>query len=648
MAKDYRNIKETSRFAQVLEGDIYGGWVTALTASVPEGTLFTEIVNGGIDTTLREVRHEVLGISKGTGDNATFYVNLVGVDTEQSGGTLGAVTNWNVTAFGFGYRSRITYETTTTRNGDPGDGSGFSAQLLSDRKGYAVEIAAVINAGQGYMISDDIEFSGDDGVGVPAQFQPFKIKVTGVNNIGGVTTYTSYALKSVEPSILTILADGDNGIDMFQEFLKKDGTTRYHIDEPIRISGQQLLEESTDFDINCIVTDISYVSHIPTSRLRKEMPFYDNHNIQLLYDRFDKLHFVKVINDIDHSPVQGDGTIVIHDFDGNDYTPDALPQATEFVNYTIEQGNTENAKVIFNFSNDADARYNFTKAEVQADVRDSLGLLVKAVYVSNGSVVVELNSKNQEQGQEYTLPEQIAIPIFIDFYDVLGFNISKRINVFSLSPEASDSDIFATSNYTKWVGDPYLIDEAYHVVLYNEKDFRDRNYGVGNGNINLTNGIYITEIGLPFHLAEGDTNVLTDDQISNFNLAITIQEIVLDNDTITQQYINDNFLVNEEYTINKDVTVTGVRRFNETDPENPNPDRYIFFEIEPFVYTGGSFLVLMYMDGNPINFGWNAGYIDSQAIQQEVLGFSSENSAGQESVVGTFNKLCLAFTHKKV
>jgi hypothetical protein len=101
MAKDYRNIKETSRFAQVLEADIYGGWVTALTASVPEGTLFREIVNGGIDTTLPEVRHEVLGISKGTGDNATFYVNLVGVDTEQSGGTLGAVTNWNVTAFGF-------------------------------------------------------------------------------------------------------------------------------------------------------------------------------------------------------------------------------------------------------------------------------------------------------------------------------------------------------------------------------------------------------------------------------------------------------------------------------------------------------------------------------------------------------------------
>lgn len=422
MAKDYRNIKETSRFAQVLEGDIYGGWVTALTASVPEGTLFREIVNGGIDTTLREVRHEVLGISKGTGDNATFYVNLVGVDTEQSGGTLGAVTNWNVTAFGFGYRSRITYETTTTRNGGPGDGSGFSAQLILDRKKYAVEIASVINAGEGYMISDDIEFSGDDGVGVPAEFQPFKIKVTGVNNIGGVTTYTSYALKSVEPSILTILADGDRGIDMFEEFLEKDGTTRYHIDEPIRISGQQLLEESTDFDINCIVTDISYVSHIPTSRT-KEIPFYDNHNIQLLYDRFDKLHFVKVINDIDHSPVQGDGTIVIHDFDGNDYTPDALPQATEFVNYTIEQGNTENAKVIFNFSNDADARYNFTKAEVQADVEVG----VVSTYVSNGSVVVELNNIYDPQPL-YTLPD-IEIPIFIDFYDVLGFNIQYNENI---------------------------------------------------------------------------------------------------------------------------------------------------------------------------------------------------------------------------
>ena len=428
MAKDYRNIKETSRFAQVLEGDLYGGWVTALTASVPEGTLFTEIVNGGIDTTLPEVRHEVLGTSQGTGDNATFYVNLVGVDTEQSGGTLGTVTNWNVTAFGFGYRSRITYETTTTRNGGPGDGRGFSAQLILNEKRYAVGIATVINAGQGYMISDDIEFY--DSVGVPVGFQPFKIKVTGVNNIGGVTTYTSYALKSVEPSILTILADGEKGISMFEEFLRKDGTTRYHIDEPITISGEQLLELGNgDFDINCIVTDISYVSHIPDSRLRIERPFYDNHNIQLLYDRFDKLHFVKVLNEVYHKPVQNevvieDGKIVIHDFEGNDYTPGALPEATEFVNYTIEQGDTENAKVIFNFSNDADARYNFTKADVQADVEVG----VVSTYVSNGSVVVELNNRYDPQPL-YTLPEQIEIPIFIDFYDVLGFNIQHTENI---------------------------------------------------------------------------------------------------------------------------------------------------------------------------------------------------------------------------
>jgi hypothetical protein len=416
MAKDYRNIKETSRFAQVLEGDIYGGWVTSLTASVPEGTLFREIVNGGIDTTLPEVRHEVLSTSKGTGDNATFYVNLVGVDTEQSGGTLGAVTTWSIERFSrAGYKFDTTYSTTTS-----GSGIGFKAILLLNRSGLAVDIANVINSGSGYVINDLIDFN--IGQGNTEDPNTFLIKVQSVNNIGGVTTFTSYALKSVEPSILTILADGDKGIDMFEEFLRKDGTTRYHIDEPIRISGQQLLEESTDFDINCIVTDISYVSHIPTSRT-KEIPFYDNHNIQLLYDRFDKLHFVKVINDIDHSPVQGDGTIVIHDFDGNDYTPDALPQATEFVNYTIEQGNTENAKVIFNFSNDADARYNFTKAQVQADVEVG----VVSTYVSNGSVVVELNNIYDPQPL-YTLPD-IEIPIFIDFYDVLGFNIQYNENI---------------------------------------------------------------------------------------------------------------------------------------------------------------------------------------------------------------------------
>ena len=112
------------------------------------------------------------------------------------------------------------------------------------------------------------------------------------------------------------------------------------------------------------------------------------------------------------------------DFEGNDYTPGALPEATEFVNYTIEQGNTENAKVIFNFSNDADARYGYTEADVQADVEVG----VVSTYVSNGSVVVELNNRYDPQPL-YTLPEQIEIPISIDFYDVLGFNIQHTENI---------------------------------------------------------------------------------------------------------------------------------------------------------------------------------------------------------------------------
>ena len=220
------------------------------------------------------------------------------------------------------------------------------------------------------------------------------------------------------------------------------------------------------------------------------------------------------------------------------------------------------------------------------------------------------------------------------------------INVFSLSPDAADSDFFGpglgASNYSKWTGSPYLLDNAYHVVLYNEKDLKDRY------NVDLSNGVYITEIGLPLHLAEGDEYVLTDEEISSFNVAITIKEISSDITRIDQQYIYDNYFVNGDFDINRDTTVTGVRRFNQINPGQENPDRYIFFEIEPFVYTNQTFLVFMYINGNPVDTGWSAGYFDSQGEQQEFLGFSSANVFGESSAVGTSNKLCLAFTEKKV
>lgn len=35
MERQDKNIKNGSRYSQILEGDIYGGWVTALTAPFP-------------------------------------------------------------------------------------------------------------------------------------------------------------------------------------------------------------------------------------------------------------------------------------------------------------------------------------------------------------------------------------------------------------------------------------------------------------------------------------------------------------------------------------------------------------------------------------------------------------------------------------
>lgn len=421
MGKGITNIKEGSRYSQIFEADIYGGWVTAVTASVPEGILFTAIANGGIDTSLSEVSHEVQVVTKGNGENATFTVNLEGVDFDEGGAKTGVVASWFNLGKGSGYRSETVYETSTN-----GSGVGFSAILLVDRNGFALEIANVINYGSGYNVGDIISFDN------PESRNPYTIQVKSITeSSGGGKTYTSWRLKSVTPTILTKMQD-KNGLETFQTFLRTPGTTKFHIDEVIRIPAEQLLETSVEYNIDCTVTDISYVNNIPSGKTR--LPLINNANLTVLYDRWDKRHLIKVVNDGGYEYHHSRSAVFIHDFDGNDYTPSVLPEPTEPTNYTLtfEEDINPNAKIIIEFTNgdttiDVEQKYGRDSYELNNTVG------VMNTYSIDGKLVIEVNYPEPPYSQNFRIPRDTNLSFIVNCYDSLGYSISTQVDVYIAS-----------------------------------------------------------------------------------------------------------------------------------------------------------------------------------------------------------------------
>lgn len=638
MKKVRTNITESTRFAQIMEANIYGGWVTAVTASVPEGTLFRNIVNGGIDSSQSQVQHPVQVYSNGNGENTQFMVNLEGVDFEEGGFVRGVVEGYYIMRYGSGYSEGVVYQTIAKNKMDQIlPGTGFSATLQLDRRRTVVGISSVINKGSGYNVGDLIFFL-IDGEEPPLAF------MIGVGTTSEAESpsrrYISYALKSVEPT--TIKNIREKGQESFNEFINQAGTTRFHVDEQIIIPPDQLLEDNKENQIICTVTDISYVNQLDWKRKK---PFYDDVSIKVLYDKYDKKHFVRLVNEVIHTPVQGDGTVVVHDFDGVDYKPTPLPDPTEYLSFTIVDGTeTENSKIILNFSNDIDPKFMDPKVYLSTsqELFDGAGFQIMDTYVLNGNIVIEVNQNDPKAN--HRIPRQVVIEFFIDCYDILGFYVEARPKIFNPGNDAEDVDIYPKKGYNKFNGAPYLINEAYHAVVYKEKTLLDNEY-----DIDFTYGNYITEIGLPFHLLNGDSDsgdILKDDEISNFYLSVKIlysgYEAV---ESIDQEFVNNNFIKDGVFNtkiLNTDVNSTGEVRFA------VDGDRYVFFQIDPFIYNGGNFTVIMYMAGSPINGGWSAGTIESSGSSEEALGFNESNNFQlRESAVGVDRKIALAFTRKK-
>ena len=104
--------------------------------------------------------------------------------------------------------------------------------------------------------------------------------------------------------------------------------------------------------------------------------------MQILFDKYSKQHFVRITEE--------DGTIIDHDFDGNDFVPDELPEDNSFTGYTIENIGNGVSKLIFEWSNDISSTDILTVSDI-----DSEGsFTIQDTYVENGKLVVEiLNDK---------------------------------------------------------------------------------------------------------------------------------------------------------------------------------------------------------------------------------------------------------------
>lgn len=298
MATQFTTITEGSRAAQIMAADIYGGWVSGITASKTEGRSFTGITNLVEDLSQREQILNVVGVSKGTGENCPLVALFEGVDYEGSGG--GEVLEVKLENSETGFKARTNYEATG------GTGTGLVLQFVVDRSGTIVSVAAIVNPGTGYSIGDKVTFTNT--AGGKATFSA-NFVVTDIEM--GKITYTSYALKSIKVD----LGEIEKIVGEEKDSRVDSGVRRYHLDEEITLYADQFGEDPGTFiPVICTVTDVSYVDNF-TDDYGK--PLTTVNTFQLMYDRYDQVHYVRIQHD--------DGTIQLFDMNGDVYTPTPIP-----------------------------------------------------------------------------------------------------------------------------------------------------------------------------------------------------------------------------------------------------------------------------------------------------------------------------------
>ncbi len=293
MAIDYTRIVEGSRAAQILSADIYGGWVSGITASAPVGGVFTGILNLISDPSQQIQTLNVSGYSKGTGDACPLIAEFEGVDSV--GGANGKVLSLSeVSIRQTGFISRVDYPATG------GSGTGLKVQFMIDRSGFPVAISAITDGGSGYVVNDIVTFSNEKN--------SITWKVDSVDE--SVGRYTTYALKRIyvnETQLQKDISEKEigEGVEL--------GVRRYHFGETIQLLPSQFGETEDTYVVTCTVTDVEYGLNFNN---KYTTPITIESSFQLLYDRYDRVHYVRIQHD--------DGTVVIHGVNGEDYTPSPI------------------------------------------------------------------------------------------------------------------------------------------------------------------------------------------------------------------------------------------------------------------------------------------------------------------------------------
>ena len=409
-----------------------------------------------------------------------------------------------------------------------------------------------------------------------------------INGIQDITYYTDWTFTSASPYL-----------QLSNSELIYTGYYNYNIGENLIIDMSVVNQENTGKNIQATVTSIY-----------PDRNYGSSFNHQILYDRYDRKVYTRIIND--------DGTIENVDFNGVSYIPTELPDRTEFIDFE----RVSSTELLFTYNN-----------------APGIIVSVSATYDEGGLFPVQLRISNtsiyQTSLRVITLDEveyDVTYTFEFEFTDVLGVTIQDSVEV-TIPDPGGTGDNWAYPNYIEWTGSPYFLNESYHVALYKKTEV---------GSLGVTPGKIISRIGLPFHLTSGGAGNVTQ-EVLNGGFVVAATVITANIETISNTWIQNNLISEGQF----DTSILDINSHRRSGiVEIVNGERYVFFQIENYTWTGEDNIVVIYWmsGGGATNGGYNGGYITKLMDgSEEVLGFSSTTEwVGSEGVVG--EKASIAFT----
>jgi hypothetical protein len=404
-------------------------------------------------------------------------------------------------------------------------------------------------------------------------------------DIDGVVYYSDWVFTSASPYL-----------QLSNTELIYTGYYNYNIGENLIIDMSVVNVENTGKNIQATVTSIY-----------PDRNYGSAFNHQILYDRYDRKVYTRIIND--------DGTIENVDFNGVSYTPTELPGPTEFIDFE----RVSSTEFLFTYNN-----------------APGVIVSVSATYnLGNSTVTIDSSSVYQTSLRVITVDEieyDVTYTFNLEFTDVLGVTINSSVEV-TIPDPGGTGDNWAYPNYTEWTGSPYFLNESYHIALYTAAEV---------GSFGVTPGKVISRIGLPFHLTSGGAGNVTQ-EVLNEGFVVAATVITSNVNTISNSWIQNNLIENGQF----DTSILDINSHRRSGiVEIVNGQRYVFFQIENYTWTGEDDIIVIYWmsGGGATNGGYNGGYITkSMGLPEEILGFSANTGwVGTEGVVG--EKASIAFT----